>query len=320
MNKIAIIGSGSFGCALAYILSKNKNNIIKIWSFKNEEADLINKYHKCIYLENLILDKNIICYTNYEEVLNNSDYVFIVTPSNVIKETSKNIKKFINKQKIIIASKGLGENNNLLSDIVKEELNTYNISVISGPSHAEQIIKNIPTVISFASENKDFYYEIKKFLETDNFKIEYTDDIIGVQIGGSLKNIISLLVGIIEGLKYESNTISYIITKGLKEIKELGIKLGAREDTFYDLSGLGDLLTTSLSLNSRNKRAGILLAKGKNLPEIKEEIGMVIEGLESLQVAYDLMIKYDLNLLLIKNLYNLVNNKININEFIKNII
>lgn len=321
MKNISIIGSGSFGCALSYILSKNKENNIKIWSYKKEEADLINNEHKCMYLADLILDKNIKCYINYEEALINSDYIFLVTPSKVIRQTCKDIKKYINNQKIIIASKGLENNTNkLLSEVVKEELPDNEISVISGPSHAEQIIKDIPTIISFSSNNINFYNEIKNIIETDKFKIKYTNDLIGVQLGGALKNIIALLSGIIEGLNYESNTISYIITEGLREIKEIGVKLGAKEETFYDLSGLGDLLTTCISEDSRNKRAGILLANGKTIEEIQKEIGMVIEGLDALKVGYELSRKYNLNLNLINNLYKFIYETKNIEEFMKSII
>lgn len=315
MSNITIIGSGSFGCALAYILSKNKDNNIKIWSFKKEESDLINNEHKSIYLKDLILDEKIKCYTNYEEALNNSNYIILVTPSKVIRQTCKDIKQYLTNQEIIIASKGLEENTNkILSDIVKEELNK-NVSIISGPSHAEQIIKDIPTIVEY-SGNKD----IKNILETDKFKLRYTDDMIGMQVGAALKNVISIASGIIEGLGYETNTLAYVITEGLYEIKEIGTKTGAKESTFYNLSGLGDLLTTSLGDNSRNKKAGILLSQGKTKEEIQKEIGMIIEGFDNINKAYLLMNKYNLDLKLIKNLYKLLNNEIQVTKFFNNII
>lgn len=316
MKNITIIGSGSFGCALAYSLSKNDENNIKIWSFKSEEADLINKEHKSVYLKNLVLDEKIKCYTNYEEALNGSDYIILVSPSKVIRQTCKDIKEYITNQEIIIASKGLENNTNkILSDIVKEELPNNNISVISGPSHAEQIIKNIPTIVEY-SGNKD----IKNILETDTFKLRYTDDMIGMQVGAALKNVISIASGIVEGFGYETNTLAYVITEGLDEIKQIGTMMGAKESTFYNLSGLGDLLTTSLGDNSRNKKSGILLSQGKTKEEIQNEIGMVIEGFDNINTAYELMNKYNLDLNLIKNLYKLLNNEIKVNEFLNNII
>lgn len=306
MKNITIIGSGSFGCALAYILSKNDNNI-KIWSYKKEEADLINNEHKCMFLDNLILDNSIKCYTNYSDAIKDSEYIILCIPSNVFKETCINIKSYINNQKIIIASKGLC-NNKLLSDIVKEELNIEPY-IISGPSHAEQIIKDIPTYVNY-------YGNIKELFENDKFHMLQNNDIIGMQIGAALKNVISILIGIAAGLNYESNTISYLITKGLNEIKEISIKMGAKEETIYDLCTLGDLLTTTLSLDSRNKRCGILLAHGKSIDEIKEELGMTIEGLDALNSSKYLINKYNLNCELINNLYEIIYN----NKDIHNII
>ena len=315
MKNIAIIGSGSFGCALAYILSKKKDNNIKIWSYKKEESDLINNEHKSMYLEDLILDENIKCYTNYEEALIDSEYIIIATPSKVVRQTCIDMKKYIKNQQIIIASKGLEEKTNkILSDVVKEELPQCEISVISGPSHANQIINDMITVIEYSGDKN-----IKELFETDNFKLEYNEDMIGIQIGGALKNVVSIASGIFEGLGYDTNTLSFIITKGLNEIKEIGVKLGAKESTFYNLSGLGDLLTTSIGNDSRNKRAGILLSKGKKKYEIQKEIGMVIEGFDNIDSSYNLMIKYNLDLNLIKNLYNLLNDYIDINEFVNNI-
>lgn len=316
MRNISIIGSGSFGCALAYILSKKQENNIKMWSFKKEEADLINNKHKSVYLEDLILDEKIKCYTDYKSAIEDSEYIILATPSKVVRQTCKEIKEYIKNQEVIIASKGIEETTNkLLSEVVKEELQKNKVSVISGPSHAGQIIKDIPTIVEY-SGNK----EIKDVFETDNFKLKYTEDMIGIQVGGALKNVISIASGIVEGLEYESNTLSYVITEGLKEIKEIGIKMGAKESTFYDLSGLGDLLTTSIGSESRNKRAGLLLSTGKTKFQIEQEIGMVIEGFDNINTAYQLMIKYNLDLKLIKNLYKLLNNEIRVNDFIDSII
>lgn len=307
MKNITIIGSGSFGCALAYVLSKNNN--VKIWSYKEEEANLINNEHKCMFLENLILDSSIKCYTSYEESIKNSEYIILVTPSSVFKETCINIKPYIENQKIIIASKGLC-NNKLLSDIVKEELN-ITPSIISGPSHAEQIAENIPTYVDFCG-NK----ELIKVFETDLFKLEFVDDIIGIQVGVALKNIISLGCGILEGLNYKSNTISYYITEGLKEINTISISMGAKPETIYGLAGLGDLLTTSLSLDSRNKRAGILLGKGKSIEEIKKEIGMTIESFEVLKSVKSIINNKELDCKLINNLYSIIYENKDINSIL----
>lgn len=309
MKNIAIIGSGSFGCALAHLLSK-KNNI-KIWSFKEEEANLINNEHKCMYLNDLKLSENIKCYTNYKDAIENSEIIVLVTPSSVFEKTCMDINEFVTNQEIVIASKGLC-NNMVLSEIAKKYFN--NVSVISGPSHAEQLVKNVPTFVDF-SGNK----ELIDIFNIDNLKVNYIEDMIGVQLGGALKNIITIAIGIAQGLGYDSNTISYLVTTGLKEITEIGVSIGAKSETFYGLSGLGDLLTTAYSDDSRNKKAGILLSTGKTKEEIKEEIGMVVEGFDNIESAYKISKEKSLNLKIIFNLKDLLDGKIYIDNFIENI-
>ncbi len=308
MKNIGIIGSGSFGCALANVLIKNHN--VKIWSFKKEESDVINNEHRCMFIDNSKLDERIVCYTNYEDVIEDSEYLILVTPSSVIRNTCQNIKKYVTNQKIIIASKGMEiETNKFLIDIVKEELDLKYIGVISGPSIAKEVINDKGLKVVFASNNNDYNNEIKNNFETDKFKIELSDDVIGTELGGTLKNIISIASGLVNGLNLGNNMNAILITKGLEEIKEIGLKLGAKEETFYGLSSLGDLLTTCLSNESRNNRCGTLLSQGKTIDEIKEEIGMVIEGLDALKIAYNISQKYNINTKIINTLYDIIYNE-----------
>lgn len=297
--NIAIIGSGSFGSVFANILSK-KNNV-KIWSFLQEEADIINNEHRCMFLKDLELNSNVIASTDYGKVIENSQIIVIATPSRVIRETCKNIKNYVTDQEIVLLSKGM-EEEKLLSEVINEELGK-NPSIITGPSHAEQIARDIPTFVMY-SGNKN----LKDIFETENFHLTYTDDFIGLQLGATLKNIVSLGSGIVEGLGYESNTLSYFITEGLREIDEISVNMGAKSETIYGLAGLGDLLTTSLSMNSRNKRAGLLLAKGKTIDEVRDEIGMTIDGLDSLKSGYNLAKKYNIEAKIINNLYDIIYN------------
>lgn len=320
MATIAVIGSGSFGCAIANHLA-NKNNIVKIWSFKEAEAEIINNEHKCIFLKNSKMNENIKCYTSYEAVIKNSEYIILVTPSRVVRETCKSIKNYVTNQKIIIASKGLEEiTNKLLSEVVKEELNNNLIGVMSGPSHAEEVIKDMPTNVSFSSNNDLYNKEIKNLFDSDNFSVELSNDMIGVEIGGSLKNIIALSSGILSGLGYSSNIEASLITKGLKEIKNIGISLGAKEETFYGLSGLGDLIVTCSSNNSRNRRAGILLAQNKKIDDIKKEIGMVIEGIDNLNVAKELINKYKISCPIIETTYSIIFEELDPSKLLNSII
>lgn len=320
MKNIAIIGSGSFGCALSNVLSKNGHNV-KIWSYKKEEADIINNEHRCMFLENSKLNKNIICDTDYEKVIDNSEYIILVPPSNNFRDICKNIKQYITNQKIIIASKGMEKNTNkFLSEIAHEELDVTNIGVLSGPSIALELINDMPLSLVFASSFESYNDDVKNIFENDKLKIEKSNDIIGVELGGTLKNIIALASGIISGLELGYNVNSILITKGLDEIKDIGIKLGAKKDTFYGLSGLGDLLTTCFSNNSRNKRCGILLSQNKNIDEIKSEIGMVIEGLDALLVAKKIIDENNINAKIISKLYEIIYEKENVNELVKVIL
>lgn len=298
MKKVAIIGSGSFGCALAYLLSKNDNKI-KIWSYTEEEKDIINNEHRCKLLPGLLLNENITCSNNYEEVIKDSDYVILVSPSNVFRKTCNNIKEYIIDKKIIIASKGL-EGDKLLSDVTYEVLGIKPY-LLYGPSHAEQIIEDMPTFVEYYGSD-----EIKEMFESDSFKLYKNDDHIGMELGAALKNVITLGYGILEGKGYESNTISYFITKGLEEVKNIGLNMGAKESTFYGISGLGDLIATFIGMDSRNKRAGILIGKGLSIEEAKKEVGMTIEGLDALKNVNELIDKYHINSSVFKSIYNIV--------------
>lgn len=320
MSTIAVIGSGSFGCAIANHLA-NKNNIVKIWSFKEEEANIINNEHRCMFLEGSNMNKSIKCYTSYEETIKDSEYIILVTPSRVVRETCKNIKNYVTNQKIIVASKGLEENTNkLLSQVVNEQLNNNLVGILSGPSHAEEVIKGMPTNVAFASNNDSYNKEIKDLFNSDKFSVELSNDVIGVEIGGSLKNIIALSSGIFSGLGYSSNIEAALITKGLKEIREIGVVLGAKEETFYGLSGLGDLIVTCSSNNSRNRKAGKLIAQNKALDDIKNEIGMVIEGLDNLKVAQDLIDKNKISCPIIETTYSIIYKKMEVTSLLNSVI
>ena len=307
MKNIAIIGSGSFGCALANVISINNN--VKIWSFKEEEKSKINYEKTCIFLNGSKLNEKIICYTNYKDVIEKSEYIFLVTPSNIIRNTIKNIKSYISNQKIIICSKGIEKGTNkLLSEVVTEEINNE-VGILSGPSIAKEVINYEPCKVTFASNNQIFKEEIKSIFAGSNMSLEFNNDMIGTELGGTLKNIIALASGVLDGLNLGLNIKSVLITRGLDEIKMLGKKMGATDETFYGLSGLGDLIVTCMSENSRNKSAGILIAKGKDIDDIKNEIGMIVEGLDALIVAQDLSLKYDLKLPIINSLYDIIYNK-----------
>ena len=288
LKKICIIGSGSWGCALAIHLG-NLGHEIKIWSFDEEEKNFINDKRTCKFLPNSVIPKNVTCTLDYKEAIKDSDIILHITPSKFTRETVKKYKEYVTNQPIIICSKGFESSTLMtLDDVLKEELPNLKIGVLSGPSHAEEVSIGIPTALVIASEDKELCKTIQKEFMNEKLRIYTSEDVKGVELGGALKNIIAFCAGVGAGLGLGDNSFAALITRGLKEIAELGVALGGKEETFYGLTGLGDLIVTCLSEHSRNRRAGMLIGQGKTLEEARKEIGMVIESVDNIEVAYKL--------------------------------
>jgi len=308
MKNIAIIGSGSWGVALGIHMAKLGHNI-KIWSYLQEEADLINKDRKCKFLPEVILPENIKATLDFEECLKDTDYIFHVTPSKVVRNVVRQYKNYVKNQPIIMCSKGLElETFNTLSEILKEELPNVPVAVFSGPSHAEEVSKDIPTAMVLASENDELLEELRNLLKSESLRIYISKDVKGVELGGSLKNIIAFCAGILTALNLGDNSFAALITRGLSEISRLGKNLGGNLETFYGLSGLGDLIVTCSSNFSRNRRAGILIGQGKTVEETKKEVGMTIESIENIEIAYKLGKKHGIDMAIIETAYDVLYN------------
>ena len=306
MKNIAIIGSGSWGVALSIHLAKLGNNI-KIWSYLQEEADIINNEKKCKFLPGIDLPDGIYCSTSYEEVVTGSDLILHVTPSKNVRETIRGYKEFVTNQTIVMCSKGF-EKETLynLDDVVKEELPNTKLAILSGPSHAEEVSTGIPTAMVIAAENIELANEIREVFMNENLRIYTSDDVKGVELGGALKNIIAFCAGVSASLGLGDNSFAALITRGLHEISKLGEIMGGRRETFYGLTGLGDLIVTCLSEHSRNRRAGKLLGQGMKLEDIRKEIGMVIEGVDNIDVAYELSHKYNVDMPIVDAVYKVL--------------
>ena len=284
--NVAIIGSGSWGVALAIHLAKLGHNI-KIWSFDEEEKRIINEERKCKFLKNAVITDNIKCYTNFEDVVIDSDFILHVTPSKFTRNIFKQYKKYVEDKPVIICSKGFEkESLKTLDEVILDELPNAKVGVLSGPSHAEEVTIGIPTVLVVASKHQEVLNLIQNTFMSENMRIYISDDVKGVELGGALKNIIAFCSGVAAGIGLGDNTFAALITRGLGEIARLGIDLGGRKETFYGLSGLGDLIVTCLSEHSRNRKAGMLIGQGKTLEEAQKEVGMVIESIENIEVAY----------------------------------
>lgn len=313
MKKIAIIGSGSWGVALAIHLAK-MGNTIKIWSFEEEEARIINEEKRCKFLSQVEkIPENIECKTSYKEVIEGADFILQVTPSKFTRNIVKDYKQYVDAQNqpIVICSKGIeNETGKTLDEVIKEVIPEARVGALSGPSHAEEVSLGVPTVLVIASNDDGVKNIIQDTFMNEGMRIYTSNDIKGVEIGGTLKNIIAFCVGIAAGIGFGDNTFAALITRGLAEIRKLGMALGGEKETFYGLSGLGDLIVTALSEHSRNRRAGFLIGQGKSLEEAKKEIGMVIESIDNIEVAKKLSDKLNLELPILNTVYDILYNNL----------
>ena len=306
MSKIAIIGSGSWGVALATHLAKQGNEI-KIWSFDEEEKRLINEERKCKFLPGLVVDKNITCSSQFEEVIKEAEFILHVTPSKFTRETFQQYKQYVGNKPIIICSKGFEkESLKTLDEVILEELPTAKVGVLSGPSHAEEVSDSIPTVLVVASKHEEVLKKIQDTFMCEEMRIYTSKDVKGVELGGALKNIIAFCAGVAAGIGLGDNTFAALITRGLNELARLGVALGGEQETFYGLSGLGDLIVTCLSEHSRNRRAGKLIGQGKTLEEAKKEVGMVIESIDNIDVAYELCKRHQIEMPMVETAYQMI--------------
>jgi len=318
--NIAIIGSGSWGVALAVHLASVGNNV-KIWSFMEEERDLLNNERKCKFLPEITLPKNIYCSTDFEEVIKDAEMILHVTPSKFTRSTFKQYKEFVGNKPIIICSKGFEkETLETLDEVILEEMPTAKIGVLSGPSHAEEVSIAIPTALVIASKHQNILKNVQDAFMSEKMRIYTSNDVKGVELGGALKNIIAFCSGAAAGIGLGDNSFAALITRGLKEIVRLGVELGGKEETFYGLSGLGDLIVTCLSEHSRNRKAGYLIGQGKTLEETKKEVGMVIESVDNIEVAYELGKLHNIEMPIVETVYKVLYENLDPQEAVKTLM
>lgn len=309
MRKIAIIGSGSWGAALGIYLAQNGNEV-KIWSFNEQERDMINNEKKCMFLPKATIPDNIVCSSDFEEVLDNAEIVLHVTPSKFVRSTIKNYKNIIkNNQILVMCSKGFESETELtLDEVIKEELPNIKYGILSGPSHAEEVSLNIPTALVIASTEDEVKEKVVEVFKSPTMRLYTSKDVRGVELGAALKNIIAFCAGIGVGLDLGDNTFAALLTRGLVEISRLGTAMGGEEKTFYGLTGLGDLIVTCSSEHSRNRRAGEMIGKGFSIEEARCEIGMTIESVDNIDVAYKLAKKYNVEMPIVNAVYDVLYN------------
>lgn len=297
MKTVAVIGSGSWGTALAVQLEKAGNRVI-LWSFKKEEAESIIANNENIeFLPGVKLSPDIEV-TYKDEDVSGADMFVFSTPSKFTRNMAQRFKDHVKDGAIIVSvAKGFEEESLLmLSQVIKEVIPQCRVGALSGPSHAEEVGKGMATAVVAASEDISVAEEIRDTFMTSMFRIYTTTDLIGVEMGGAMKNLIALAAGIADGLGYGDNAKAALMTRGMVEISRLGVAMGAKKETFSGLSGIGDLIVTCTSVHSRNRHAGVLLGRGKSLEEALEEVHMVVEGVINAGAAYALSKKYKVSM------------------------
>lgn len=304
MSKITFLGGGSFGSALAVLLAE-KNHIVSIYDRDENVVNEINlKRTNEKYMKDLRFPKGVTAFNSIEESIDGTDYIVLAVPSHVIRKMCIALKGRIPASiPIISIAKGIEEDSDKrLSVVIEEELENP-VVILSGPSHAEEVVMKIPTTIVSTSKDMHFAATVQDLFMTPYFRVYTNDDIIGVEVGGAVKNVIALAAGVIDGLGYGDNTKAALLTRGMKEISRVGIALGGRAETFYGLTGMGDLIVTCTSMHSRNRRAGLLIGKGMSLEEALKEIGMVVEGVKACRAFYQLKEKIGISMPITDGLY-----------------
>ena len=310
MAKISVIGSGGWGIALTILLHKNGHELT-VWSFDKKEAEelKITRENKA-KLANILLPEDIVVTDDLKEAVTDKDILVLAVPSKAVRSVSKSLKDIVKEKQIIVnVAKGLEEDTlATMTDIIEEELKGKNpqVAVLSGPSHAEEVGKGIPTTCVVSAHNKELTLYLQNIFMNPAFRVYTSPDMLGVEVGGALKNVIALAAGIADGLNYGDNTKAALITRGIKEIASLGVAMGGEQSTFYGLTGLGDLIVTCASMHSRNRRAGILLGQGKTLDEAIKEVNMVVEGVYSAKAAYEAAKKYNVEMPIIEQIYEVL--------------
>ena len=309
-KKIGVLGGGSWGSALAILLAK-KGYSVDLWLRDSEQVEKISKAKENVkYLPGIILPENINVTDDIKTSSIDKDLLVLAVPTHGVRETARKIKDYIKNDQIIVnVAKGI-ENSSLLriSEVVKEEIPQAQYGILSGPSHAEEVGKDMPTAVVVASEKKEIAQYIQDVFMTPKFRVYTSPDVIGVELGGSLKNVIALGAGISDGLGYGDNTKAALMNRGIIEIARLGESLGANKMSFAGLSGIGDLIVTCTSMHSRNRRAGIKIGEGLSMEESVDSVGMVVEGIKTTKSAYDIAKKLNVSMPITEAIYDVLYN------------
>ena len=302
MARVSVMGAGSWGTALAILLCNNGHETI-LWSHRKDQAEELAKTreHK-EKLPGVKLPENLCITDDFEKALNDKDVIVMAVPSVAVRSTAQKMRPYIRYGQLIVnVAKGIEEKTlKTLTDVIEEEIPTSQACVLSGPSHAEEVSRQLPTTCVVSARRKDTAEYLQNVFMAPAFRVYTSSDLQGVELGGALKNVIALAAGTADGLGCGDNTKAALITRGMAEIARLGIAMGSRPDTFYGLSGMGDLIVTCASVHSRNRKAGYLMGKGKTMQEAMDEVKMVVEGVYSAKAGKALAEQYGVEMPIIE--------------------
>lgn len=310
--KIGVIGAGSWGTALAITLSGKKHDVA-IWDINKEHLAEIRVNNENVrYLPGIKFNDNLLAKDDLQEVIKGADIVLFSAPAQHFRSALKSALPFLDENQIIVnVAKGIEQKTLLrMSEIADEIAPNLKYVALSGPSHAEEVGKGMPTTVAVASKDFKLARAVQEAFSTNNFRIYTSDDVAGLELGGALKNILALGAGISDGIGYGDNAKAALMTRGIAEIARLGVKLGAKRETFAGLSGIGDLIVTCTSVHSRNRKCGLLMGEGVSPEDALKRVGMVVEGMYTTEAAYQLAVRAGVEMPITEMIYRVINNMI----------
>ena len=322
MAQIAVMGAGSWALGISLLLHDNGHEVT-IWSALPEELEQINQFHENPkYLPGIKIPADIATQPDMASAVSEKDVIVLAVASNYIRDTAKQMNGRIpNGQILVNLAKGIESDSlSLLTEVIREELPTANSCVLSGPSHAEEVAAKLPTLVTIAGNDQETVKYLQTIFASPVFRVYTSDDVLGIELGGALKNVIALAAGMADGVGYGDNVKAALITRGIREISRLARKIGAKPETLFGLSGMGDLIVTCASMHSRNRRAGILIGQGKTMEEAVEEVHMVVEGIVSAKAALQLAEKYQVEMPIVVQVNRVLFEHLPVREAVDNLM
>lgn len=321
MANVSVLGAGSWGIALGLLLNKNGHHVT-MWSALDTEVEMLkNEREHKVGLPGVMIPEEISVTGDLKEAVENKEVVVMAVASKFVRSTAHRLQGLIENQIIVNVAKGIEEETLFtLSQVIQDELPNANVAVLSGPSHAEEVGRGMPTTCVIGAETRKTAEYLQNIFASNVFRVYTSPDIIGIELGAAFKNVIALAAGIADGLGYGDNTKAALITRGIKEIGRLASVMGAKPQTINGLSGIGDLIVTCASMHSRNRRAGILIGQGRTMEEAIKEVNMVVEGINSAKAAFALAQKNNIEMPITQKVYEVLFNGVSAKDAVNELM